>query len=49
MQQMLLQADVFESLVNTKGFQTSELSDLFMQVFESLVNTKGFQTKDHRS
>ncbi len=36
--------DVFESLVNTEGFQTIHIGFRIHQRFESLVNTEGFQT-----
>ena len=34
----------FESLVNTEGFQTGQLTLPTAKAFESLVNTEGFQT-----
>ena len=37
--------DVFESLVNTEGFQTGVPCVVPSAWFESLVNTEGFQTK----
>ena len=35
---------VFESLVNTEGFQTNTQENSLETWFESLVNTEGFQT-----
>ena len=35
---------LFESLVNTEGFQTSDVGLCRITQFESLVNTEGFQT-----
>ena len=37
---------VFESLVNTEGFQTCSIASKHSIVFESLVNTEGFQTRN---
>ena len=37
-------AELFESLVNTEGIQTSLLSTADHWQFESLVNTEGIQT-----
>ena len=39
---------MFESLVNTEGFQTSYLFSQHALAFESLVNTEGFQTHKSR-
>ena len=36
---------LFESLVNTEGFQTIKKGAAHTIWFESLVNTEGFQTK----
>ena len=36
---------VFESLVNTEGFQTALVISWRVIKFESLVNTEGFQTQ----
>ena len=38
--------NVFESLVNTEGFQTTNHALTLRDKFESLVNTEGFQTRD---
>ena len=35
---------MFESLVNTEGFQTEAEDVIAALKFESLVNTEGFQT-----
>ena len=35
---------MFESLVNTEGFQTVNVEEYWGKGFESLVNTEGFQT-----
>ena len=37
---------MFESLVNTEGFQTKERCNIDYLWFESLVNTEGFQTAE---
>ena len=39
---------MFESLVNTEGFQTRRRDGLRETLFESLVNTEGFQTHKSR-
>ena len=36
--------DMFESLVNTEGIQTSWFENYIGETFESLVNTEGIQT-----
>ena len=36
--------NLFESLVNTEGFQTGDRRETHRTLFESLVNTEGFQT-----
>ena len=36
---------MFESLVNTEGFQTRKIKCKDSEPFESLVNTEGFQTR----
>ena len=41
----IVQFDMFESLVNTEGFQTNDANVPCRTLFESLVNTEGFQTK----
>ena len=42
--ELRLLMELFESLVNTEGFQTWIWSYINISVFESLVNTEGFQT-----
>ena len=36
---------MFESLVNTEGFKTSNAFLMIHNPFESLVNTEGFKTE----
>ena len=40
----ILTQKMFESLVNTEGFQTRDSDVVVCKSFESLVNTEGFQT-----
>ena len=40
----ILTQKMFESLVNTEGFQTNVCDFSHEMKFESLVNTEGFQT-----
>ena len=42
----ILTQKMFESLVNTEGFQTNVCDFSHEMKFESLVNTEGFQTKN---